>query len=268
MLTHIKSSIIKPNFIPKNTHSSHAILENVSKDLNKIQTPLSYQPQPVRKEFLTKITLKDLQEINIKPFYHFKPKILSDKIAYTGVKFLRLFADFYFREDFVRRAICLETIAAIPGLVGGMYRHLASLRSFKDNGDVIQKLLHEAENERQHLLTFLQIKKITFLDKLIINIGQPIFFNLYLIFYGIFPRLAHRFVGYLEEEAIHSYNMFEDAILKGEIRNVPAPLSAIEYWKLPQEAMLLDVVRAVRADEAAHRDANHDLACNEPFSLA
>ena len=33
-----------------------------------------------------------------------------------------------------------------------------------------------------------------------------------------------------------------------------------DYWRLPDSAKLLDVIRAVRADEATHRFVNHSLA--------
>jgi ubiquinol oxidase len=74
----------------------------------------------------------------------------------------------------------------------------------------------------------------------------------------------------------------------GRTPNVPAPKIAIDYWKLPQDATLRDVVLAgifsflsllssniglslslfllatnlyaVRADEARHRDVNHRFA--------
>lgn len=87
---------------------------------------------------------------------HFVPKSFSDTFAFVIVKGLRAFADFYFRKDYVRRAVVLETVAAIPGMVGGMFRHLYSLRNLEDNGEAIKKLVLEAENERQHLLTFLE----------------------------------------------------------------------------------------------------------------
>jgi len=38
---------------------------------------------------------------------------------------------------------------------------------------------------------------------------------------------------------------------------VPAPQIAIDYWQLGQDARLSDVIIAVRADEAEHRDVNH-----------
>lgn len=46
----------------------------------------------------------------------------------------------------------------------------------------------------------------------------------------------------------------------GTYRNVAAPGVAIDYWKLPPDARLRDVIVAVRADEARHRDVNHEFA--------
>lgn len=227
-----------------------------------------YYPSVVRKEFENPISLTELKNINYEPNKHYKAVTLSDKISYSLVKFLRFFADTYFQKDYTRRAICLETVAAIPGLVGGTFRHLYSLRNMKDNGKIIESLLHEAENERQHLLTFIEVGKPGFFDRFVIRALQPIFFSFYFSFYGLFPKTAHRFVGYLEEEAIRSYDCYEDYIKKGYIKNVDAPKISIDYWKLPKNAKLIDVVRAVRADEAAHRDANHSMADAKPFSLS
>jgi hypothetical protein len=50
---------------------------------------------------------------------------------------------------------------------------------------------------------------------------------------------------------------FLEAIDSGKIENTAAPAIAIDYWKLPKDATLRDVVIAVRADEAHHRDVNH-----------
>lgn len=41
--------------------------------------------------------------------------------------------------------------------------------------------------------------------------------------YLLSPATAHRFVGYLEEEAVAAYTAFLGAIDKGQIPNVPAP---------------------------------------------
>jgi ubiquinol oxidase len=46
----------------------------------------------------------------------------------------------------------------------------------------------------------------------------------------------------------------------GSYANLPAPEIAIDYWKLAPDARLRDVIIAVRADEAHHRDVNHEFA--------
>jgi ubiquinol oxidase len=40
----------------------------------------------------------------------------------------------------------------------------------------------------------------------------------------------------------------------------PAPGIAIDYWRLPRDATMRDVVYAVRSDETTHRFVNHSLA--------
>jgi ubiquinol oxidase len=92
---------------------------------------------------------------------------------------------------------------------------------------------------------------------------QGVFFNAYFLGYLISPKFAHRMTGYLEEEAIHSYTEFLNDIEAGKIENVPAPAIAIDYWRLPANATLKDVVTVVRADEAHHRDVNHFASVSE-----
>jgi len=62
-------------------------------------------------------------------------------------------------EKWLNRCIFLETIAAVPGMVGGMTRHLSSLRTLKHDNGLIHHLLEEAENERTHLFIFIQLKQ-------------------------------------------------------------------------------------------------------------
>src|SRR5437762_2823753 len=83
------------------------------------------------------------------------------------------------------------------------------------------------------------------------------FFAVYFLLYIFSQKTAHRFVGYLEEEAVLSYTQYLDLIDRGAVENVPAPDIAVKYWHLPQEARLRDVVIAIRADEMKHRDVNH-----------
>ncbi|WVZ74053.1 hypothetical protein U9M48_022280 [Paspalum notatum var. saurae] len=188
---------------------------------------------------------------------HHQPKVLLDKIAYWMVKSLRVPTDIFFQRRYGCRAMMLETVAAVPGMVGGMLLHLRSLRRFEHSGGWIRVLMEEAENERMHLMTFMEVAKPKWYERALVLAVQGVFFNAYFIGYLISPKFAHRVVGYLEEEAIHSYTEFLKDLDAGKLENVPAPAIAIDYWQLPADATLKDVVVVVRADEAHHRDVNH-----------
>lgn len=151
----------------------------------------------------------------------------------------------------------LETVAAVPGMVGGMLLHLKSLRKFEQSGGWIKALLEEAENERMHLMTMIELVQPKWYERLLVLTVQGVFFNAFFVLYLMSPKLAHRVVGYLEEEAVYSYTQYLMEIESGAIENVPAPAIAIDYWRLPKDARLRDVVIVIRADEAHHRDVNH-----------
>jgi ubiquinol oxidase len=189
-----------------------------------------------------------------------RPKDMSDKIAYGLTKVMRWFADTFFRKRYGHRAVVLETVAAVPGMVGGMLNHLKSLRRMRDDDGWIRTLLEEAENERMHLMTFIAVAKPNWFERGLIILAQGLFFNAFFVLYLVHPRTAHRLVGYFEEEAVVSYTAYLAEIDSGRMPNPPAPQIAIDYWNLPATATLRDVVIAVRADEAGHRDVNHAFA--------
>ncbi len=188
---------------------------------------------------------------------HVKPKTVSDKVAYAFVRFLRFFADKFFAKRYGHRAVVLETVAAVPGMVGGLWQHLHALRRIRDDEGWIRTLLDEAENERMHLMTFIEVAQPNALERFLIVFAQLLFYNCYFFLYLFAPRTAHRLVGYFEEEAVISYTQYLEEIDAGRHDNGPAPQIAIDYWQLPKDATLRDVVIAVRADEAEHRDVNH-----------
>jgi hypothetical protein len=81
--------------------------------------------------------------------------------------------------------------------------------------------------------------------------------------YLISPKLGHRFVGYLEEQAVHTYSVLLEQIDSGCLpgwANEKAPEAAIKYYNLNKDAMMRDVILAIRADEAIHREVNHHLS--------
>jgi ubiquinol oxidase len=145
-------------------------------------------------------------------------------------------------------------------MVAASLVHLKSLRRMEDDHGWIHTLLAEAENERMHLMTFIEVAKPNWFERLLILIAQGVFYNFFFLLYLLAPKTAHRMVGYFEEEAVVSYTSYLAEIDAGRLPNPPAPPRAIAYWKLGADATLRDVVAAVRNDEAGHRDVNHGFA--------
>jgi ubiquinol oxidase len=185
---------------------------------------------------------------------------LSDRFAFILCKCLRWLADLFFQKRYGHRAVILETVAAVPGMVAGMLIHLRCIRKQCTDHGWIRILLEEADNERMHLMTFIEIAQPSLFERIIIVVAQGIFFTIFLMLYIISSKTAHRLVGYFEEEAIISYTSYLEEIDSGSIANIRAPEIAIEYWKLASDATLRDIVIVVREDEANHRDVNHKFA--------
>ncbi|KAK2161628.1 hypothetical protein LSH36_113g05007 [Paralvinella palmiformis] len=91
-----------------------------------------------------------------------------------------------------------------------------------------------------HLMTALELKRPTMAFKTLVLASQALFVTLFSVAYMIGPRYCHRFVGYLEEEAVVTYTKC-----------------------LKADATMKDVILAIRADEAHHRLVNHTLASME-----
>ena len=169
------------------------------------------------------------------------------------------------KNEWIRRCLILETVAGVPGMVGGMCRHLRSLRVFERDQGWIHHLLEEADNERFHLFVFLNLKKPTIRERILIIGLQGVFFNSFFLAYLLNPKFCHRFVGYLEEEAVKTYTaMLKDIDNPDGALNcwnaLPAPQEAIDYYQLKEDATFRDVILSIRADEACHRQTNHYLA--------
>jgi len=209
--------------------------------------------------------MQNLEMGSVNLTIHHEPRNFSDRLAFGFVKMLRFFADTFFAKRYGHRAIVLETVAAVPGMVAGSLQHLRALRRMEDDGGMIRTLLDEAENERMHLMTFIHIAQPNGFERLVILIVQGIFYNAFFLLYLIAPRTAHRVVGYFEEEAVISYTQYLEEVDAGRHENVPAPRIAIDYWKLSEDARLRDVILVIRDDEAGHRDVNHRFADNMAY---
>src|SRR6478735_3298371 len=176
-----------------------------------------------------------------------RPRDWRDHFALGFTKLLRFCADTFFAKRYGHRAIVLETVAAVPGMVGATLTHLRCLRRMCNDKGWIRTLMEEAENERMHLMTFIEVAKPTMFERLVILGVQWVFYLAFFALYLVSSKTAHRIVGYFEEEAVISYTHYLKEIDEGRSENVPAPGIAKRYWGLPEGATLRDVVLVVRA---------------------
>ncbi|XP_070175216.1 uncharacterized protein [Littorina saxatilis] len=209
---------------------------------------------------------------------HTPPECFVDKLALFSVKMLRggfdILSGFKVGQrnehKWLKRIIFLETVAGVPGMVAAMMRHMLSLRRLQRDHGWIHTLLEEAENERMHLMTALQLKKPSWIFKTSVIGSQGVFVTLFGACYIISPKFCHRFVGYLEEEAVITYTKCLEDINGGPMKHwqtQKAPEIAVNYWRLTEDATMRDVILAIRADEAHHRLVNHTLASLKPNQL-
>ena len=194
---------------------------------------------------------------------HKQKKSFSNFFALSMTKFFRFIADTFFAKRYGHRAVVLETIAGVPGMVAGMLIHLRSLRKMKTGyGPKIREMLAEAENERMHLMFFIEIAKPNIFERLLVTSAQIVFGLFYLFMYVFFTRTAHRMIGYFEDEAVKSYTEYLELVESGKVTNIDAPDLAIQYYNLGTNAKLSDLIRCVRADEEHHSETNHNYADN------
>lgn len=154
-----------------------------SKESTSNTTPLSHPSSQKREHgdttyFLMQPVYTRSYTEAIKP-KHQPPVTVIDKAAYYSIQGVRRVFDWVTGygpdmnlKKWLRRIVFLETVAGVPGMVGGMLRHLRSLRSMKRDHGWIHTLLEEAENERMHLLTFLQVRNPGFMFRSTVIIAQ------------------------------------------------------------------------------------------------
>ncbi|KAJ9471081.1 Alternative oxidase [Diplonema papillatum] len=209
----------------------------------------------------------------VKPV-HVEPKGILDRITYGAVRACYHGFNFitgYSKTDpspqsIVYRLLILESVAGCPGMVAAGVRHFRSLRKMKRDGGWIHTLLEEAENERMHLLVFMNMFTPGIVTRVTVIAMQYLLVAILLSIYVVRPQVVHRFVGYLEETAVQTYlsviKQLEDpnSRVHKEWSELPAPDIAITYWRLPKDAKFIDVVKQIAADEMHHRDVNHEFA--------
>lgn len=149
------------------------------------------------------------------------------------------------------RLIVLESVAGVPGFVAAGFRHFRSLCSLNRDYGWIPTLLEEAENERMHLLVCLNMFNTSIVTRTMVVAAQLVMTPVLMGMYLVYPKSLHRFVGYLEETACHTYvNVIQHAETPGTKLHaawspIPAPPLAIGYWRLPADATWIDTLKCM-----------------------
>jgi ubiquinol oxidase len=191
---------------------------------------------------------------------HRPPITVSDRLAHRAVGAARACADRIFGDRYGHRAVVLETIAAVPGLVAASLLHLKCLRRMTDDRGWIRTLMDEAENQRAHLMVFVEAARPSLAERLLILLAQGVFYNAFFLLHLVSARTAHRLAAYMAEDALRGYADYLRGIQTGRHDDPAAPPIARAYWNLSEDARLSDAIHAICEDEAIHRDINHSFA--------
>ncbi|KAF1949252.1 alternative oxidase [Byssothecium circinans] len=260
----------------RNTLKAHDVF--AQKETDRVRKTPAAWPHPV-------YSYEDMQSVCVA---HREAETFSDKVALTAVKLLRWGLDLatgykhekaaalhatdpqaaqakyaMTEEKYMIRNVFLESVAGVPGMVAGMIRHLNSMRRLRRDNGWIESLLEESYNERMHLLTFLKMSQPGWFMRLMVLGAQGVWCNALFVAYLISPRTVHRFVGYLEEEAVITYTRQIKDIDAGRLpqwEQLEAPQIAVQYWNMPEgRRKMRDLLLYIRADESKHREVNHTL---------
>lgn len=206
---------------------------------------------------------------------HYEPQDFRDRIALNLVRALRKIFDTLSRYEpgraderqYLTRFIFLESLSSVPGIIGGMIRHMRSLGHLRHDRGRIHYLLKEAENQRVHLFTFLDLRHPGIMFRFAILGAQAAFIVFYAGLYTISQKTGHRFVGYMKEQAIKNYTECIDELAAGKLpgwADIDVPKKARKYWALEKDAKMRDALLCMRADEALHREMHHRFAELKP----
>ena len=78
---------------------------------------------------------------------HQAPAGWRDRFALRLVKLMRVIPDTFFANRYGHRAVVLETVAAVPGMVGGLLQHLKAIRHIREDEAAHRDTNHHFANE-------------------------------------------------------------------------------------------------------------------------
>ena len=138
------------------------------------------------------------EDLDIK-LTHKEPETFADRAAFQAVKVVRGIFDtatgwsndkIVTQDKILNRVIFLETVAAVPGMVAAVTRHFRSLRRMERDGGLLHLFLEEANNERMHLLSFINMKDPGMFFRGAVVFSQFSFGTAFLLAYMASPKFC------------------------------------------------------------------------------
>ena len=138
------------------------------------------------------------EDLDIK-LTHKEPETFADRAAFQAVKVVRGIFDtatgwsndkIFTQDKILNRVIFLETVAAVPGMVAAVTRHFRSLRRMERDGGLLHLFLEEANNERMHLLSFINMKDPGMFFRGAVVFSQFSFGTAFLLAYMASPKFC------------------------------------------------------------------------------
>jgi hypothetical protein len=214
---------------------------------------------------------KELTDVNGSTFV---PESTQDKIAkYTVDAWIAIvdrISGYHMPENYIdKQSVWLakmyltECFLGNSGLYGAMVAHSKSVFSQPAELGNVSRQLSEADNQRAAFRTVLQLRNPNLVVKVLTVMSQLVDAVFVVPCQAVAPRFSARVMGYMYEDALSLYTRvlreLEDGDLKS-LQNKPAPIIAVQYWRMKSGATVNDAILAMRADKNHQMIINHTIA--------
>ncbi|KAK1932319.1 Alternative oxidase [Phytophthora citrophthora] len=207
--------------------------------------------------------LSSLEAIEDTPVNNLKPKKMHENVVSLRAKTPRSSFSLLFDYrglsssltpgDWLNRCLYIETVARASEMVVGIAHRLRSQHSLNP-GDI-----WPVENERIHMQIFLSMKQGGLGFQAAMLAAQSVFFPVFFLTYMVSPNTCHRFVDFVEQEAVKTYTYLLEDMEHGHLDEwcaITAPLIGRSYYDLPDDAKVYDMIKCIRAEKLSRKHAS------------
>ncbi len=197
--------------------------------------------------------------MNNEMFKEHHPHRLSDYISRSSIELSRKFVSTLGKNYAIRSVISNTILSSFAMILANSIHQKNVLKGLGDR-DAIEDLLCEASAIHFQIIVardLVELRKSTIIWLYILRAVAVCKFRLISF---LSTSAAHRILGYIYEKSVADYSNWIDAIKTNEVVDIEASKIAIAYYELSSNAMLSDVLSAMRSDCIKYRDEEHHRA--------